>query len=583
MSNKTLVWMFVLWFVCNNAVHANQSGRDSLIWFNPHYEQPTRLLFDYYHHGLPKTKVGNYLTTGSWIDNEGRYGWNDFVHTNTFDHAYTILSDEFAIGVSRQPYTKELLKTTDGVVIIAADNPRLITDAITISDEEIEALRRFVYEGGSLMMMLNGVGEGRFSESFETEQVRKIANRFGLDWNNDDTHYSDIKLPQGHAYFYDVPNFHYGAGCTISILPNAVKPQVLLDVYSDAGYPDRSVEGPGIVMVRPGRGKFILVGDAGSWTGNLSRPWVENERLMRQLFRYMKPDRDVQPAAWEIEKPLLYEMTFAALQAVPLANTLSNVKRPKYRMFSPRPQTNMPYIEASATLKLIPQYQTSQLSAQIETHVLDFNWFDLNTQNSSNQNISFLVSRQGKVSGIETNGKHAQWLASDISLLSALLPYDGVSPGSTWESVESLRIPTLRGTDLPPIREELIRIRYVKDTEFDGKNCRLLEASGEIWLDQLDINVEDLLPEEEIKRVGLLPYGFFHERGGKLLFKREQWVDAETGVVLSARAQSRIIAWIEDQREPIPNNNADKDNEMIVSLASTITFKLKTKNYNLED
>src|SRR5690606_3518460 len=134
----------------------------------------TKLLFDYYHHGLPSTKVGNHIVTGSWTDTDGRYGWNDFVHTNTFDHAYTILSKEYSISMSRSPYSKKLLKDFDGVVIFAADNPLLIHDAEVITDTEIIALTDFVEKGGSLMVMLNAIEKNRFNESFETKQMKKL-------------------------------------------------------------------------------------------------------------------------------------------------------------------------------------------------------------------------------------------------------------------------------------------------------------------------------------------------------------------------------------------------------------------------
>lgn len=57
---------------------------------------------------------------------DGRYGWNDFVHVNTFDHAYSILADEYSISMPRSPFSNELLNSFDGVVIFAVDNPKLI-------------------------------------------------------------------------------------------------------------------------------------------------------------------------------------------------------------------------------------------------------------------------------------------------------------------------------------------------------------------------------------------------------------------------------------------------------------------------
>ncbi|HMR19681.1 MAG TPA: hypothetical protein PKA53_10315, partial [Sphingobacterium sp.] len=159
--------------------------------------------------------------------------------------------------------------------------------------------------------------------------------------------------------------------------------------------------------------------------------------------------------------------------------------------------------------------------------------------------------------------------------LSALLPTDGLQPGDRWQSVEGIRIPALRATDLPAVKMKELDIHYEKDVLYEDTPCRLLVSSGEAWLSDWDINIEDILPEEEIKRVGESNYHYLHERGGKILFKREQFIDKQTGHVLEARLQTRIIAWVQDKRKPVAVRSADKDNETIVSVASITTFKLK--------
>ncbi|TYR35592.1 hypothetical protein FXV77_12815 [Sphingobacterium phlebotomi] len=568
MNRLFVIGILVLLNYC--CLFAQQAGT-----INYNDDKDIKLLFDYYHHNLPSTKVGNHIVTGSWLDSDGRYGWNDFVHTNTLDHAYTILSKEYSISMGRSPYSEQLLKGFDGVVIFAADNPDLIAGAKVISDQEISVLEKFVEEGGSLMLMLNAMVEDRFSESFETNQVKKLLRKFGLAWNNDDTHYSDNVIPTGHPYFYDVPVFHYGAGCTLNILPEAKNPEVLLDVYSDSTYTDRSVSGPGIVLVRPGKGKVILVGDAGSWTGNISRPWADNGKILQQLFRYMKPDRDIRPAVYERDKPLHYEVTVTGLQAVPGANSLSKIAHPKYRMFSPRPTTDMPYFEASADLKITAERDTVLNAFHTDIDVQDFRWFDQPTSDRKKQSISMMISKQGKVSDVHAEGWYAQWLSPDLPIISALLPVDGLQPGDSWQSLESVRVPALRATDLPSVKTVDVDILYAKDTVHMGKSYRYLVSSGEAWLSDWDIKIEDLLPKEETQRVGGSNYHYLNERGGKILFKREQFVDRLTGHVVEARLQTRIISWIQDKRRPTAKSNLDKDNEAIISLATITTFKLK--------
>jgi hypothetical protein len=241
----------------------------------------------------------------------------------------------------------------------------------------------------------------------------------------------------------------------------------------------------------------------------------------------------------------------------------------------------MPYFETSAHLQLTCKEQTKDQAARLEAKVTDFRWFDEQPENHGDQYIRFTASRQGKVSGMDASGYDAQWLAPDVSVIVALLPVDGVRPGDRWESVESLRVPILRGSDLPPVKSFNMEVTYVGDTQVGGKSCRLLRSSGEIWLDELGVRVEDLLPEEEVRRVGgsHYKYGgnfvFLAKHGGKLLFKREQWVDQKTGIVVKARTQTRIVAWIHDLRKPINISNADNDANMVVSLAHIVNFMLR--------
>jgi hypothetical protein len=169
----------------------------------------------------------------------------------------------------------------------------------------------------------------------------------------------------------------------------------------------------------------------------------------------------------------------------------------------------MPYFETSALLQLTCKEQTKDQAARLEAKVKDFRWFDEQPENHGDQYICFTASSQGKVSGIEASGYDAQWLTPDVPVIIALLPVDGVCPGDRWESIESLRVPILRGSDLAPVKLFNMEVTYVGDTQVEGKSCRLLRSSSEIWLDELGVRVEELLPEEEVRRVGGSNYQFF--------------------------------------------------------------------------
>lgn len=532
--------------------------------------QRMRLLFDYFHHLKPSTKVGAHLVTGGWADNVGRYGLDDFSHTNSFDPVFIALEKDYCITIHEAPFSAEALKAADGVVIINPDSPVLTPTVPTISDDEIANLNAFVRGGGSLMVMINSGGHE--TEKFEEKQLRKLMRSFGLDWNSDDTHYSSIALGEAHPYFYDCPVFHYGAGCTIQVLETAEQPTVLMDVYSDATYPERHVKGHGIVLVRPGKGKVILVGDTGSWGANLARPWSENLRVLHQLFRYMAPSRDVLPPQLTPGAASTYDVTVAALEAIPVTNTVSDFSRPLHRRFFPRKKTGIPYLEASGEIVLKSVGRDAQQASLVQVDLTGFRWFDEPQVLVGQEQVTFTASRQGKVSGVESKGQYAGWIGVDLTALVALLPVDGLRPGDRWGSVEECRIPTAQGSDAPTTRTVPLEITYVRDETFNGRECRLLRTSREVWLNEIGVKIEDMLPVSELRRWKGARYEFLYPRGGSLMLRREQWVDKETGLVLKAKTQSRIIAWIHDLRRSVGVSNDAKDIEMVSSFAHIITF-----------
>jgi len=532
-------------------------------------------MFDYYHHLEPSTKIGNLIVTGGWDDNVGRYGLDDFPHANGFDPVVGLLEKEFAIIIHKAPFTKEALAQTDAVVIANPDSPVLAPRVPLRRDEEIQNLENFVHNGGSLMVIINSGGHD--SEKFEEVQLRKLVRRFGLDWNSDNTHYSDIQIGNLHPYFHDVPIFHYGAGCTIAILPDAPNPTVLMEVYSDPTYLKRNVRGPGIVMTQPGLGKVIIVGDTGSFGGNFSRPWADNPRIATQLFRYMKPSTGVSPKLYKTGQAATYDFTVAGMTVGPNDTAIADIVLPHHRLFQPKKYTGGPYLEAYGSLTLTCRELTTTGVAKIDGKLNSFRFFDRDQPLEDGRTIEMTVSRQGKLATVSARGDRARWISADIGALVALLPVDGLRIGDRWESVEELRIPTIMGSDAPVTKPVEVEINYVRDEEVDGRACRMLRVSAEFWIDDIGITIEDVLPVEEIRKWGGPDSAFYESgrKGGSFLVKREQWVDIKTGHVIKARTQSRIAAWIHDLRQPVGASPDDKDKSMVTVFSHDVTFRLR--------
>lgn len=539
--------------------------------FSPEVAPRPKVLMDYYHHKKPGTKVGEHQITGAWATNIGRYGWDDFAHTNSFDPFFLALEKEFALTIHDSSFTKTALGNTDIVLIINPDSPSMVPDIPVISDQEITDLTEFVSKGGSLCVFINS--RGHDSGKFEDVQLRKLANVFGLDWNDDDTKYSNIDVGAGHPYFHDIDVFHYGAGCTMKILPTAQDPRVLLEVYEDKGYPDVDVDGAGIVLVRYGKGKMMLVGDTGSWGANMSRPWTENERFLRQMFRYLKKDNGVKAPTVPVGELYQYEVKIAELKSIPTLNSLNGIEQPHYRMYVPRPKTKIPFFEASGVVDLQCLNVTNQKAREFEVKLAKMNYFDSALTVDKNE-LSVSTNRQGAVEGISSKGDLAGWLGPDVSHLFGFLPNDGIRIGDRWEKMERLRIPTVKGQDAPSVKEVEVEMTYLRDERLDGHDCRVIRTSKVAWLPDIGVALEDILPTAEIRNIQGQNWEFMSGRAGRLLYRREQWIDRNNGVVIRAKAQTRIVVWTQDLREAKGISNSEIDNNSVSAHSHVVEFQL---------
>jgi len=544
--------------------------------FTPALPDRPVLLLDYYHHAKPDTKVGNFLKTGGWATNVGRYGYNDFAHSNSFDGLFALLEEDYALHPIEEPFSGELLANADIALIFGPDSPELVPGAPVLSDREIANLTKFVREGGSLILMINSGGHS--TEKFEEKQLGKLFKTFGLSWNSDDTKYSDIFLDPGHHAFYDQPVAHYGAGCTFNILDNAQDPKVLLDVYEDEGYPGHEVRGPGIVQVRYGKGKVIAVGDTGSWgIGNLARPWAENERFLKQLFWHARPDQGVRSPQFEKGQSLKYRAEIANLIVMPVRNSLNEkVEQPHTRHYQPRKKTNIPYLETSADLILECVTVDSGGMADWNLKIRNFKRFDREVDlGSASPHAQWNTSALGEVVHTKFLNDAAQWIGPDVHTLFAFIPFEGARIGDRWNKLYPLRVVPVQGTDLPPNRIKEAEVTYLRDETYQGRPCRMFRTTYYDWLNELDVTAEDLLPEENLKQLGEPDHKFYFPRGGKLLYNLEQWIDRETGEVRKARAQTNLVAWIQDKTEPDYVSNGDIDDNMVTVLSHVAKYVLE--------
>ncbi len=525
--------------------------------FTPDAAPRPVVLIDYYHHSDPSLAVGDIIRTGGYADNLGRYAINDFHHTNSFDPLAQTLEKSYALAVHRAPLTADHLRGADIVVLFTPDSKQLNPKTPLITEQEIDDLDAFVKGGGSLLLMVNSYHP---TERMDQVQMRKLFRRFGLDWNQDDTKYTDIAVGPLHPWFYDIDVFHYGAGCTLAVLPGA-DAEVMFTVVGDVG--NEKVKGPGIVRVRHGKGKAIAVGDTGSWTGNMSRPWTDNPRFLLQLMDHLKRDTGVSPPRYPTGQPIRYSLSAARTRIIPVNNTLSDLSQPGYRLFEPRPRTRIAYTELRGDLTLTC---TETLAGDAKRFGLAFDKyrsFDQPLDLGDDPTIHVTTARNGAIAQIDAPTPALRELSPQTACLFAFIPNDGIRIGDRWVKRLALAVPTVRGADHPPDRNVELEFVYAKDGEARGRQCRLFIAMAHVPLDKLNIAAADILPAEMVQR-SPDRYELRNGRGGSFLIKLEQWIERDSGIVVEARMQSRYVIWVQDKQTPAGPSIADIDNKNIV-------------------
>jgi len=573
---KISVWTFCLVLALSLQATIEPSEQRAWRYNAPSAERP-RILFDFYHHLRPSLAIGNLIITGGWDTNVGRYGWDDISHANGIDPLFSVLERDYEIVILESRFTDHVLRDIDIVTILNPDSPILAPGVPVLDDAEIETLEHWVRQGGSLMVIINSTT--RASEKFEDVKLRELVRRFGLDWDANDTHYTDIPIGPAHPYFYDISKFHYGAGCTLRFLENAEKPEVLLNVFSDPGYLDRDVQGPGVVQVRPGKGKVILVGDSGSFGGNLSRPWTDNEEFTKQLFAMIKPSAGVSAPDFKNGGTRTYNFTMSGVTLGPNDNPITTVALPHHRMFKPAKYSGGPYIEVSGSLDIDVKTVSELGATELEARIHSLKYFE-KEKLTEPQFVTMAANRQGKVYKVDAATPSGQWIGGDIASVIALIPNDTIKPGDRWETKERVRVPTVQSVDAPLLVDINATYTYVRDEVIDGVDCRLIRASGDYPIDILGIAATDIFPPDKFRR--WMPHDVEwmkeHRKGGSLLFKRDQWIDKNTSRVHRARTQTRIAVWIQESGKPVGVTPADRDSTMLTLTSHDAIFTYRPES-----
>ena len=205
-------------------------------------------------------------------------GWYQLTDTGPkgYSTAANILDETVDLRIRSRPFALADFPPKSGYWIVNPDN-RVHTDAPNyITDGEIDALVAFVERGGALILF------GNDPANSERTHFNRLAGRFGLHFNADETGDEPVTVARDDRVFHRDLVVQYMWGCTIDV-DETVEPDFVVRIPDD-----RPVHGPVIVGLRFGKGKVVAAGDSGMWS-NQSIRRRDTEGVFRAVMRWARP------------------------------------------------------------------------------------------------------------------------------------------------------------------------------------------------------------------------------------------------------------------------------------------------------
>jgi hypothetical protein len=199
-------------------------------------------------------------------------GEERYLPDGNFKDVLDRLHKDFDVRVNDKLLTVETLADVK-VVLVANPSDKAVAGNPPphhVDTHDIEALTRFVQNGGALIVMGN-----QENHNLEIEDVNKLLRQFGLAFTNVFTDAKLLPLPQSTPIIGGL-RWGYYTGNQVSIEKgHAAKPRSLVtnDLNVKPAKGDRDEAGSLMAIAEPGRGRVIVVTDAG-WICD----WAFNEK-----------------------------------------------------------------------------------------------------------------------------------------------------------------------------------------------------------------------------------------------------------------------------------------------------------------
>ena len=204
------------------------------------------------------------------------------------------LGKDFAVRVHDQPLTAETLAGVKMVMIAnpsdqaVANHPRPHHFAAA----DVAALQRFVENGGALIVLGN-----QENHNLETEDTNRLLRQFGLQFTNRYTDAKLLPLPKETPVIGGLRWGYYTGNQILIEAQHAARPRALVnnDLHVNPAQGPRDAPGALLAVAEPGRGRVIVVTDAGwlcDWAfeekgvGGVALHGQDNWEIFHRLVRW---------------------------------------------------------------------------------------------------------------------------------------------------------------------------------------------------------------------------------------------------------------------------------------------------------
>ena len=225
-------------------------------------------------------------------------GENRYLPEGTYKEILRRLRGEFEVRVQALPLNARSLAGVNVLLIANPSDQAVGTNAPPphISAPVREALTRFVERGSGLIVMGN-----QENHNLETRDLNQLLLRFGLQFTNRYTDAKKLVLPPQTPVIGGL-RWAYYTGNEVLILPHHVaKPRSLIDndLAQKPLKGDRDQAGCLLAVAEPGRGRAIVITDAGWLTedalsergiGGVAIAGQDNWEIFRRLAHWAAKD-----------------------------------------------------------------------------------------------------------------------------------------------------------------------------------------------------------------------------------------------------------------------------------------------------